>query len=213
MFVRGILICLAACSVAACASLSGFPDYPVNPEADLFVLKTFFDPGRIVHYLNFRGDRTSLRNEIIYGRIAAYDIEFAKFQQDIEKERALTDTTGDLTALLLSALGASLVSQATKTALAASVTAVTGAKASIDKNVFYDKTLPALFAQMDANRATAYLNIKTCVTKPDSGCPLTEAMVYLNAYRDAGSIPGALTAISQAAGVQKDLAVRMVRGF
>jgi hypothetical protein len=174
----------------------------------LSALRIYFYPEKIAQYLATPvGNRDRLRNEIIYGRVAAYDIEYAKFQQDINTERTLTDTTGDLTVLVLSALGASLASTATKTALAASVTAVTGARASIDKNFFYDRTLPALFAQMDANRAAALLNIERCTMVHDDTCPLTKAMIYLNAYREAGSIPGAVSGITQSAGIQRDVAL------
>ena len=82
-------------------------------------------------------------------------LEIADFVQahGREPERTLTDMTGDVTSLTLTALGASLVHPSTIRALSASATAVTGAKASFDSNLFYEKTMPALFAQMEANRA------------------------------------------------------------
>ena len=198
---------LLAIACAGCAASGGYPDYPVNVEVDQAVLRYYFEPSTIQLYLSApAGGRGAIRNEIIYGRIAAYDIEYAKFQQDISRERSLTDTTGDITALVLNALGASLVSNATKTALAASSAAVTGSKLAIDRNIFYERTMPALFAQMDANRAEALVRIEGGTTLPDSQYPLTKAFVDLNAYREAGSLPGALSAITHAAGLKKEAA-------
>jgi hypothetical protein len=142
--------------------------------------------------------------------VAAYDVQYSKFQEDINRERTLTDTVGDLTSLTLTALGASLGAVSTKTALAASATAVTGAKASFDKNLFYDKTLPVLFAQMDANRAAVLVRIEAGAALPDAQYPLTRALADLNAYREAGSIPGALAGIAQAAGQKQQQALRAI---
>src|SRR5262249_28286306 len=213
MFKRFIVLAIVACCTAGCASSGGYPDNPTDAAADLGALRIYFYPEIISQYFAtpVGTSRKALRNEIIYARLAAYDIEYAKFQQAIYSERTLTDTTGDLTILVLSALGASLASTATKTALAASVTAVGGAKASIDKNLFYDRTLPALFAQMDANRAKALVGIEGCAADFDDRCPLTKAIVLLNAYREAGSLPGAVSGIALSAGIQRDNAMAQIQ--
>jgi hypothetical protein len=197
-----------ACLTTGCASVQGYPDNPTSIAKDLTALDMYFDPAQIIAYSNMPMGlaREAKRNEIIYGRMAAYDIEFAKFQQDINAERDLTDTAGDLTTLVLTALGASLASTATKTALAASATAVNGGKASIDKNVFYNKTLPALFAQMDGSRTTLRLSIEAGIAAGDVKYPLTKGLADLALYRDAGSLPGAISNISTTAGAQKDKA-------
>ena len=202
---RNLLIVALAQSAVACSSVSGYPDNPTNVASDLTALNAYFDPKEIIAYsaIPISPAREAKRNEIIYGRMAAYDIEFAKFQQDINAERGLTDTVGDLTTLTLTALGATLASSATKTAVSAAATAVNGGKASIDKNVFYDKTLPVLFSQMDANRTTIRLAIETGMVQGDVKYPLTKGLADLTAYRDAGSIPGAVSAISISSGQQK----------
>src|SRR5580704_12486429 len=96
--------CGFACAVAVaialsgCASSGGFPDNPVDASTDLEPLKAYFaygDATKIKTYMDMPvdnpigviGKRAALRNEIAYGRIAAYDIEFAKFQQAINRER------------------------------------------------------------------------------------------------------------------------------
>jgi hypothetical protein len=85
----------------------------------------------------------------------------------------------------------------------ASTTAVTGASAAIDKNLFYDQTLPALFAQMEGDRANVLTIIDAATVKLDSVFPLTELLSLTEQYRTAGSIPGAVASVTAAAGQAK----------
>ena len=69
----------------------GYPDNPVDVTTDL-ALKGYFDASAIAAYHNMLpGDpaRAALRNEIIYGRVAAYDVEFTDFQQKLNRERLI----------------------------------------------------------------------------------------------------------------------------
>src|SRR5438445_5044928 len=114
----GLLVVPVVWSVAACASFGGYPDYPLNVEADRATFRYYFQPSTIQWYLTAPPEmRRGIRNEIVFGRVAAYDIEFVEFQQKINAERALADTTGDLTGLVLTALGASLIPSGTTKAL------------------------------------------------------------------------------------------------
>jgi hypothetical protein len=59
--------------------------------------------------------------------------------------------------------------------------------------------MPALLAQMEANRAKILSDIKNQLTSPDSTYPLAAAIIDLNAYKEAGSVPGAISLVSQSA--------------
>jgi hypothetical protein len=209
MFRSVLLVIAVAFLTSACAALGGYPNNPTTTKDEMKALSAYFDPAEILQYKTMPAGaaRQAFRDEVVYGRLAAYDIEFSQFQQDINAERGLTDTTGDLTTLTLTALGATGLEAGTKTALSAAATAVNGGKASVDKNIFYDQTLPVLFAQMAANRATIRYTIEKGLSVPppsgDASYPLTAALVDLAAYRDAGSIPGAITGVAVAAGAQK----------
>jgi hypothetical protein len=78
MCYRLVCVLVLGCAVAGCASLSGYPDNPTNADTDLIPLKYYsFDPNTIIYCQ--KSGSPQCRNEIIYGRVAAYDIEFAKF--------------------------------------------------------------------------------------------------------------------------------------
>jgi hypothetical protein len=93
---------------------------------------------------------------------------------------------------------------ATKSALGAASAGVIGAKAAIDKDLFYQKTIPALLVQMEADRLKAILPITAGMKFSDAEYPLMQAYIDLDAYKNAGSIPAAINQINKAAGNAKD---------
>lgn len=201
-------------SVAGCAATGGYPDNPVDVATDLAPLKGYFDANLIAAYQSMTpGDarRLALRNEIIYGRVAAYDVEFAEFQKRLNRERMIPDATGDIAIAVMGGVGSAVASAATKTALLAATTATTGAKGAIDKDIFYSQTMSVLFAEMAANRATVLMNIDASTSRSDVAYPLTRGLIDTTAYRDAGSIPGALAGISHDAGVKHDVATGQIQ--
>jgi hypothetical protein len=215
----GRVFCLLfAIALGGCASLSGYPDNPVTVQKDVQALSVYFDPTKITDYQNQTDPtiRQMKRNDIAYGRMAAYDAEFSQFQQSLNAEGGFTDTAFDFTSLTLTAIGASPVATVTKTTVSAAATAVNGGRTSIDKNIYYSKTLPVLFAQMEANRATVRAIIIKGLSGKDADYPLGAALSDLETYRDAGSLPGAISGVANNAGDQKtqaQMAIMRLRGF
>jgi hypothetical protein len=200
-----VLLVGVGLTLGGCASLAGYPDNPISVDSDVLALNYYFNAARIAEYqgLQTEAARLKMRNDIAYGRMAAYDAEFSQFQQRVNAEGGFTDTAFDFTSLTLTAIGASPVATVTKTTVSAAATAVNGGRTSIDKNIFYDKTLPALFAQMEANRLTVRTSIVTSLTKLDTTTyPLGAALSDLETYRDAGSLPGAISGVTKSAGNQ-----------
>jgi hypothetical protein len=70
----------------------------------------------------------------------------------------------------------------------------------VDKDLFYQKTMPAILAQMQARRAEMVAQITTGLGRSTTAYPLSQAIVDLGAYENAGSIPGAINGIVTDAG-------------
>jgi hypothetical protein len=81
-----------------------------------------------------------------------------------------------------------------------------GAKTAISADLFYQRTLPALIAQMDANRASVKAVLLTGLAKSDAQYPLPRALVDLQQLSDAGSMIGAVGSITESAAIQKEAA-------
>ncbi len=192
----------AAMMLSACTALSGYPPESGDPDAELAALQTYFDPNTIPKY-NAETDpaqRKRLRDEVVYGRLRAYDINYKKFVKALTGGNNLFSIGTDWLVIGLNAAGATVGGEAAKSALSASSAGVVGAKGSVDKNLFYEKTLPAIVAQMEARRMAALVPIEKGLAQSDTEYPLYKALSDLAAYDAAGSIPGAITGIVENAG-------------
>lgn len=205
---RMSLMALAMSSLLGCASINGYPKDPEDTSATLSKLTPYFDGTEERTYLSAGTEfgRQQKRDEIILARLRAYDIEFAAFEKDMFAQGNTITTGADLIDLVLAGLTATVGNASTKAALGATSAGVVGAQATISKDLFYQRTIPALLAQMEANRAKAKLTIIKSMGQPDSSYSLMQAYLDLDVYKNAGSLVGAVTSITQDAGTAKDTA-------
>jgi hypothetical protein len=194
--------------VFACVPIEGYPKDPENTDATLTALQPFFDGTAEKEYLAATGDaaRTPLRDEIILRRLRGYDIEFSNFQRQLYGQSNTVTLGSDLIGLVLGGLTATTGTATTKAALGAASTGVIGANAAINRDLYYQKTIPALITQMEANRLKAKLPMVQGIAQPDSKYPLMQAYIDLDAYKDAGSIPAAISSVTQSAANDKQAA-------
>ncbi|HZK90767.1 MAG TPA: hypothetical protein VFC56_11515 [Stellaceae bacterium] len=199
--------------LAGCAPLLGYPKDPEDTDATLTRLAPYFNGDEEAQYLALAVPtlRAQKRNDIILARIHAYDIEFADFERRLYGDGNATTLGGDLVGLVLAGLTATTGNAATKSALGAASAGVIGASSAINKDLYYQKTIPALLAQMEADRLKAELPITTGLKLSDAGYPLAQAYIDLDAYKTAGSIPAAINAVNQSAGNAKDAAQAALR--
>lgn len=201
--------------LGGCASFNG---YPKDPQDDSGTLKTllakYFSPGYDNSYASIKTDaqnydllRQAARNDIINGQIHVYDILFSKLQRAMSEYGNSISIGGDLTALVLNGLGATTGNASVKSALAAASAGIIGAQGVINKDLYYQKTLPALIAQMDANREKIKASVLQKQSQTDSAYPLSRAEIDLDSLIDAGSLNNAVSNISQQATTQKNNAV------
>ncbi len=146
--------------------------------------------------------RKSYRNQVILARSRAVDLNYYTFLKDLYAQHNMVSLTGDMAALGLTAAGTVWAGELAKSALAAAATGVVGTKTAIDTDLFYQKTLPALVAQMDAGRKSALVIIRTGLAKSTDDYPLEQGLADLDTYYVAGTLPGAVSGIIQNAGIQ-----------
>ncbi|UIF89361.1 hypothetical protein [Cupriavidus sp. UYPR2.512] len=120
------------------------------------------------------------------------------------------DVSADLTTLVLNGLGATTGTATAKAALAAASAGVIGAKGVINTDVFYQKTLPALVAQMQAGRQNVKVRIEAGGAKPVSEYSIDQALSDVSAYYVAGSVPSAISQITQQAAASQNDAIQKV---
>ena len=126
-----------------------------------------------------------------------YSVYFAKLTTDYQ----VGNLAGDLAILGLTASSTLAPAVVTKTVLSATSTAVTGAKAAVDKDVLLAQTIQIIQNQMETSRAHIKNNILANLS-PTNKTLYTywEALSDLEDYYRAGTLPGALEALQATTG-------------
>jgi hypothetical protein len=206
-----VALLAGACTalLSACASIQGYPADPESTDTTLQNLTPYFDGTEEKKYYALGSDtdaKTQKRNEIVFARMRGYDIEFSNFERQLYGFSNSVSVGTDLIGLALGGLTATTGGAAAKAALGAASVGVLGANTAINKDLYFQKTIPALITQMEANRAKKQLAIFQGVSQPDSKYSLMAAYSDLDAYKNAGSMPNAISSITQDAGNAKQAA-------
>lgn len=191
--------------LSGCSGISGVPNRSSDVKTELDALKNYFSTSVVTTYQSKGTDaeKQIFRDEVISARVRAIDLNFNEFVQNISAENKKLNIGTDSTLLLLGAAGAVSTVSSTQAILSATSATVAGAKASIDKNAYYDSTLSALVSQMLANRKTVLVNIYAGMESEVNDYPLIRALIDLEDYFQAGTIIGAVSEITKEAGKQK----------
>jgi hypothetical protein len=198
----GLVAAGAAVLLSGCASVDGYPNRLEYSEQYVAEVGPYASPDAVLRY-NATTDiatATLLRNNTVTARIFSIDANFHQFVRDLTTQQNLSTVGVDWAAIGLASAGAVVGSSQTKAILAAISAGLLGAKASVDKDVFYNKTIPALITLMEGQRkivlAQIYVGLKKSVTE----YTLYQALADLDAYYNAGTINGALVGLTVTAG-------------
>ena len=203
-----IVIALSLFCVS-CSAIKSYPDRTMNAQDQLSKLIWCFADD--VRQLPGELNQTVRRNDIINCRIYAIDLQFTLFEQSIAQESVSLNTGIDLVVVGLGAATAIVDGAATKSILGALSGGITGGKGIIDKDIFYSKTMPALLSQMEAQRKSQLVKIRTRLRSPAEEYPLSEALIDVEDYYKAGSIPAALQGIVEQSGAAANDATQKLK--
>lgn len=190
---------LAACA-GGCASFDGQAK-PVLPVADIKAVGTSYPPGLALKTFYGKNDATqqkAYRDEVIGAYLAAADLRYLEFRAQLSREMKGSNVLLGVGLLGLTG-GASLAGQSTANALSAGAAGLAGSRATISKELWFEKTLPALFAAMDARRTTVRRTIMVRMREPSASYGLAEAFADLFRYQEAASLEVGVQAISASA--------------
>jgi hypothetical protein len=183
---------------SGCATIKGYPERSGNLTAELQELNRYFDP-KIIDQCNKAPNKTC-RDEIVYGRILAIDLHFAKFQQDLVREDFMGRVASRWAVLGLTGAIATSPGASASAILGGISSGITGAWETIDQKTFIKETIPVLLAKMVALRKEALVNIMTGLKQDVEAYPLNQALIDVENYYRAGTITGALIGIAETAG-------------
>ena len=177
-------------ALGACASFDGQPKAALSPA---MTSTAGHDVPRSLRTYYSKGDpdaRQSYRDEVIGIYMSAADANFLVFKRMLSRESKGTNFgIGSAIAGLTSA--ATVAAERTAEIMTAGAAGLTGIQGKFSSEVFFAKTLPALFAGMEANRTRVRANIFRRMGEKDS-YSLSQAFADIASYEEAGSIDEAI---------------------
>ena len=196
---------LALLCLAACTSVSGYPDAVVDRKGELKALRPYLKADVATSRPSGK-DAKDWRNEVVFGRVRAVDLQFMEFERELHREGVGWGIGTDWTVLALNTTGALVPGSAQ--ALSAVSAMITGGKAAFDKRALFERTIPTLLAAMVAKRKAKLVEIQAQLGKPVDQYPITAALSDVDDYYRAGTIPAALTELANTAAEENRKATR-----
>lgn len=201
-----LLLCLLP--MGGCAPFTGYATDPASDSSLPPDLQAGFGQTLKDNYVDASDatTRRAIRDKIIYRQLSAYDLEFENFERSLTGNENIFSIVTDTTVLGVGAAGTIVGGETAKSALAAVTTFLTGTRTAVDKDLFYQSTLPALKAQMEAKRLESRAPIIEGLGMSDADYPLQKALVDLGNLRIAASLSNAVVTTTLDAGVRANAA-------
>lgn len=209
---RQLFAAFVLISLSACQTFGGQPPRPFETQPALELLATNFDQKTIDICLGQKGEALrACRDKIILGQVRAIDIVFVEYEKAVQRLAEKVNVLGDSTVAILGAAGAVVTGTQTKGILAALSAAVTGTKGSVEKNLYFQKSSHALIGRMRALRKQALVPIREGLLVSPEEYPFSQAILDVESYFVAGTLPAALTDIEQASATKEKQAEETVQ--
>lgn len=195
-----VLVALCALGLSGCASFDGSPPRPESAKDGLAGLdKDYHDALTAYHEAPEPARQLTLRNKFIEVRAGLIDRQYAAFKSSLYAQRVGSAVGVDMAVLGMNIIGVLTPGESAKTAANALSGGFIGAKSSIDKNVYFDRTLPAMLSQMESQRNEIRFRMLSGMAEPVLRYPLMQAAADLEAYYSAGTLGGAVSTMTQQA--------------
>lgn len=147
------------------------------------------------------------RDAFLAVQLSAIDAQYDRFRRDLTLQGKSANFALDLGILGLTSGGA-IAGQSAANALSAGGAALTGAKASLNKEVYFEKTLPAIVASMDARRLTLKATIVQRMRSAIGDYSLASAIIDVSTYQLSASLDAAVEEITGDANARKEAATK-----
>ena len=194
---KGLLL-FALGSLAACASFDGQQRAMLTPAAAA-VPAHYLPSAALETYANQRTpeERAIYRNAVIGIYMISADADYREFTRMLSREsKGANFALGSGFTALTTA--ATVAAQRTANILSAFASGLNGIQGRLSSEVYFERTLPALLAGMEAQRTRIRTNIVARLGQKDE-YSLTEAFLNLSSYAGAGSLDSAIETVTNQA--------------
>lgn len=188
----------SALVLSGCTSFRGAPE-PVITVAQAQSLTQGNLPGEVIGRMSTMtpDQRTVERNRVVASYLMAADAKYDQFRGDLSQNVKGGNLAFDLATLGLTGLASRIKDSAQS--LASAATVVGGARASLNHELYFEKTLPTLLSLMDSSRLAVRADILKGLARPETEYPIEVAFSDIWRYQAAASIDGAIQQAAAAA--------------
>lgn len=192
-------------SLTSCASFSGMPK-AVIPVSTATTMSADAGVGKAISDNAALADddlKRAHRNRIISAYLFAADARYFEFRAAISKDQK--GGNFGLDAAILGASGLGAVVKGAANEFSAAAAALTGTRSSLNREVYFERTLPAIIKTMEANRIKVRAEIVQHLRADDIATyPLEQAFADVTLYQLSTTIDGAIQEVTEAAGKAAD---------
>lgn len=196
-------VLVALLMLSGCTSLNGAPRPVISVDDSISLLASYKIDTAIKTFRKANdSDRFDMtpqqyRDMVISVYLNAIDARYLQFRRAVSSEGRGGTALADLAVLGLTTSASVIEKSATE--LSAIAAGIAGSKGIIDKNLYFNKALPALLAAMDAERTKARTQIVLNMRKDANAYPLETAFGDIAAYEAAGSLDLAVDNVTASA--------------
>ena len=217
-------VLLSTFLLGGCASLQGLPTPVLEMTPTVNLVRASYGPATVLRAyagqycagtstgtpdplkgercIDTASKRDAYRDEVLFSYLAAIDARYSNFITGMTSERKYGNSLLSITGLYTAAL-ASVTSGVTATGFATASAFAQGSQGKLNKDLFYEQTLPALINMMDAERAKVRTQILKRLADDRAGKVaylLPEVLGDVARYEEAASVERAVAKlISQSA--------------
>lgn len=173
---------VAGCATTKPASFSGREIYSQN-----LVAKYSNGTYPLAAYTN-----KYFRNQLIDDLVLLINDNYSEYERSFYSNNAFANTASDLVVLGLSSAATVVGGEGVKTALAATITGISGAKMSVSKEFFAEQSRIALIAKMRALRIQKMAEIEEHKKHPITDYPLSRALLDVQDLAECGTLVSGL---------------------
>lgn len=193
-------------SLAGCAAINGSqtPVAALTPRTLVAIDDALWAYHQPYDYWRLDMSRRAYRDYILSSYLSAINANYTNFTNQLQSSDRGSALGLDL--LVLGLTGATALAGASDVNELATITAVaSGTRSTIDKRLFFDHTLPAIIASLDAERATIQADITRKRALPIEQYSLDEAIDDLNRLQQAGRLDRAVARMTKVAEADRAL--------
>ena len=192
-------ILIAPLVLSGCASFDGMPEPVIQSKTAINAIEKNYQLDAVITAMASleEGPRTNYRNRVVSAYLLALDARYFDFRRDLSRNIKGGNIGFDLA--LLGLTGSAAIWDSAAAELSAVATAIAGGKASLNRELYFERTLPALIALMEAQRLDVRSDILRGLTEIESEYTIEEAFGDLARYQAAASLDGAIQKASEVA--------------